>query len=317
MKWKKLGRIFDPTEHKLPNNCKEFAQSPQALVFDDFVRIYFSTRENDQNGMYLSHIAYVEFDKKFSKIIKISDRAVINLGNLGCYDEHGIFPFNVLKDQDRILGYICGWSRRVSVPVETSIGLAVSRDKGLTFERIGNGPVLAASLNEPFLVGDPFVTKFNKNYHMWYIYGTRWIRSIKDKTPERVYKIGQALSKDGVIWHKLGKQLIENKLDINECQALPSVINFNSKYHMFFCYRQATDFRENKKRAYRIGHAFSKNLKNWTRDDENLKINPSKRGWDSDMLCYPHVFLCEDKIYMIYNGNEFGRFGFGLALLEE
>ena len=51
MKWKKLGKIFDPTQHKLANNCVEFAQSPQTLVFDDFVRIYFSTRETDpKNG---------------------------------------------------------------------------------------------------------------------------------------------------------------------------------------------------------------------------------------------------------------------------
>jgi len=25
MKWKKLGKIFDPTQHKLPNDCTHFA----------------------------------------------------------------------------------------------------------------------------------------------------------------------------------------------------------------------------------------------------------------------------------------------------
>ena len=64
MKWKKLGKIFDPTHHKLPNDCVQFAQSPQALVFDDFVRIYFSTRSVDKtNGKYLSHIAFVDMQK--------------------------------------------------------------------------------------------------------------------------------------------------------------------------------------------------------------------------------------------------------------
>ena len=43
MKWKKLGKIFNPIEHKLANNCFEFAQSPQTIVFDTFIRIYFST----------------------------------------------------------------------------------------------------------------------------------------------------------------------------------------------------------------------------------------------------------------------------------
>ena len=33
MKWKKLGKIFDPAEYKLPNECVQFSQSPQALVY--------------------------------------------------------------------------------------------------------------------------------------------------------------------------------------------------------------------------------------------------------------------------------------------
>ena len=147
MIWRKLGRIFNPIDYKLPNNCIEFAQSPQALVFDDFVRIYFSTREKDQTGKYLSHISFVEFDKTFKKIIKISTNSVIALGNLGCFDEHGIFPLNVVRDKGRILGYISGWSRRISVSVETAIGLSISHDNGLTFKRLSEGPILSASLN--------------------------------------------------------------------------------------------------------------------------------------------------------------------------
>ncbi len=50
MKWKKLGKIFDPTDHSLPNGCVEFAQSPQALVCADFIRVYFSTRKRDASA---------------------------------------------------------------------------------------------------------------------------------------------------------------------------------------------------------------------------------------------------------------------------
>lgn len=316
MKWKKLGKIFDPTDHKLSNNCVEFAQSPQALVFDDFIRVYFSTREKDQAGKYLSHISFVEFDKKFNKIIRISKDTVIPLGNLGCFDEHGIFPLNILKDKDTVLGYISGWSRRVSVSVETSIGLAISYDHGLTFKRIGEGPILSASLNEPFLVGDPFVRVYDGVYHMWYIYGSRWFSDSSKDVPDRVYKIGHATSKDGVLWNKEGRQLIDDKLNLNECQALPTVIDFDGKYHMFFCYRQAVGFRKNRESAYRIGYACSTDLTRWIRDDDCAGIDVSIGAWDSDMMCYPHVFRCEDNVYMLYNGNEFGRFGFGLAILE-
>jgi len=316
MKWKKLGKIFDPTKHTLPNNCIEFAQSPQALVFEDFIRIYFSTREKDKTGKYLSHVAFVDMDKDLNSIINVSTETVIELGILGSFDEHGIFPFNVLRDGDRVLGFTGGWSRKVSVSVETSIGLAISHNNGATFKRIGDGPVLTSSINEPFLVGDPFVIKDQDDYHMWYIYGVRWIENPESDTKERVYKIGHATSQNAMAWRKTGRQIVSDRLNADECQALPTVIKINNKYHMYFCYRQATDFRKNRENAYRIGYAFSEDSINWIRDDDKAGIVVSEDGWDSDMLCYPHVFRYEDKVYMLYNGNEFGRFGFGLAVLE-
>jgi sucrose-6-phosphate hydrolase SacC (GH32 family) len=87
-------------------------------------------------------------------------------------------------------------------------------------------------------------------------------------------------------------------------------------YHMFFCYRQSFDFRKNKDRSYRIGHASSVDLVNWTRDDEHPHLEGTPGDWDADMLCYPHAFECDGKVYLLYNGNEFGRYGFGLAALE-
>jgi hypothetical protein len=317
MKWKKIGKIFNPTEHKLANNCIEYAQSPQALVYDDFVRIYFSTRERDVTGKFISHISYVEMDKTFKKIKKLSNHTIIGMGEMGCYDEHGIFPFNVLKDGNRVLGFIGGWTRRVSVDIETSIGLSISNDDGRTFTRIGNGPVLSATLNEPFLVGDPFVLKLKDTFNMWYIYGIRWIQNPTNDVKERVYKIGHATSVDAVNWVKTNRQIVDDKLNEDECQALPSVIFHNNKYHMVFCYRQAVGFRENPKDAYKLGYAYSIDGLNWIRDDENVAIDNTIGEWDSDMMCYPHLFSVNERVYLLYNGNNFGKTGFGLAVLEE
>lgn len=316
MKWKKLGKIFDPTEYRLPNKCLQFAQSPQALVFDDFVRIYFSTREMDATNKPLSHIAYADFEKNFRKAIGISQHTVIPLGNLGSFDEHGIFPMNVVRYKDKIYGYTCGWSRRVSVSIETSIGVAISNDNGQTFQKNGDGPVLTSSLREPFLVGDPFVTIHNGLFHMWYIFGVKWKRFSADQPPDRIYKIGHAVSQDGFLWSKEdGRQIIGDRIN-TECQALPTVINISGRWHMFFCYRHAFDFRHNRERSYRIGYAYSDNGHDWVRDDSSVGIDVSAGEWDSDMMCYPNVFACNNKIYLLYNGNDFGRYGFGIAVLD-
>jgi hypothetical protein len=313
---RKLGLIFDPRKYELPDNCVEFAQSPQALVFDDFIRIYFSTRAVDGiNGKYLSHVAFVDMERNLRRVIRVSRHRVIPLGGLGCFDEHGIFPMNVLRHDDAVLGYTCGWSRRVSVSVETAIGLVVSHDHGLTFERLGPGPVLAASLHEPYLVGDPFVRVINGKFHMWYIFGTAWKYS-SDGVPERTYKIGHARSDDGIHWIKEeARQIIEDRLN-DESQALPSVIEISSRYHMYFCYRHTFDFRTNRSRSYRLGHAYSDDLVNWTRDDDVGIVEGSVGEWDGDMQCYPHAFKCGGNVYLLYNGNEFGRYGFGAAVLD-
>ena len=318
MQWKKLGHIFDPTKHQLVGNCVQFAQSPQALVFDDFVRIYFSTRSIDpQNGKYLSHISYVEMDKTMREVIRVADQPVIALGALGCFDEHGIFPMNVLRHGNAVYGYTCGWNRRVSVSVDTAIGLAISKDDGLTFQRIGSGPVLAASLHEPCLVGDGFVRVVGGIFHMWYIFGTGWKQFEADVPADRTYTIGHATSTDGVVWTKEeARQIVADRLGPDESQALPTVVQIGDVHHMFFCFRQSFDFRKNKSRGYRIGHASSIDLVNWTRDDDTPLLDTTPGAWDSDMLCYPHAFECDGKVYLLYNGNDFGRYGFGLAVLE-
>ncbi|MDX2133631.1 MAG: hypothetical protein SFV52_02550 [Saprospiraceae bacterium] len=317
MRWKKLGKIFDPTDHRLDFDVQLFAQSPQTIVLDDVVRIYFSTRRTDpSNGKFFSDIAYIDMDKSLGNIIGHSTGTVIPLGGLGAFDEHGIFPISLLQHDDRVWAYTCGWSRRVSVSVETSTGLAFSRDNGTTFEKYGSGPVLSSSLHEPMLVGDSFVRVYNGVFHMWYIFGKKWGEAAGSEPPARVYKIAHATSTDGIHWHKEeGVPIIIDVLNEDECQALPTVIRIGNRYHMFFCFRYATDFRTNPNRGYRLGYAWSDDLVHWTRDDQNSGIGLSDSGWDAEMMCYPHLFSVDNDIYLLYNGNAFGKQGFGAARL--
>lgn len=314
-RWEKLGRIFDPAEHELAEGCTEFAKSPQALVFDDFVRIYYCSQKRTANGKYVSCPQYVEFDKSFTRILRLSTGPVVELGRLGEFDEHGIFPINVLRHEGKVWAYTSGWSRCVSVSINMNIGLAISDNSGVSFKKHGHGgPVMAASVNEPFLIGDPFVQYLNGRFHMWYIFGSAWQRPAEGGDAERFYKITYATSEDGVNWARSGNAIVENRLG-DECQALPTVFHAGGRHHMYFCYRSAFDFRKNRSNAYRLGYAYSNDLKHWHRDDTQSGIDVTQGAWDSDMMCYPNAFECDGTIYLLYNGNEFGRHGFGLARL--
>jgi predicted GH43/DUF377 family glycosyl hydrolase len=315
-KWKKLGKIFDPTKAIGLKWLNNFAQCTSTIVHDDYVRVYFSCRPPvDKNGQYVSYTSFVDFDRNdLTEIVNIAEEPILQLGELGTFDEFGVYPSSVVKLNKQIYFFYAGWTRMFSVFANVAIGLAVSDDGGTTFSRLGNGPILSRTLNEPFQVSGPKVRIFNGKWYMFYISGTKWL--LNDKNTETIYKIKMATSTDGISWDRDGKEILHDILGEEECQAGPDVFFHSGKYHMYFSYRYGLDFRGND-RGYRIGYAYSNDLINWTRSDDNAGIGLSEEGWDDIDMHYPHVFELDGKWYMLYNGNEFGRYGFGLAIMEK
>ncbi|MFY9308416.1 MAG: glycosylase [Bacteroidia bacterium] len=313
--WKKLGCVFNPTEQRGYQWMHEFAQAPSVLVFDTFVRVYFSCRPRpDKNGKYTSFSAFVDFSRAdLTHVVNIARQPILDLGNTGAFDEFGTYPVSVIREKDTVLAYYGGWTRCESVPFNVAIGMARSYDGGETFQKMGQGPVLPYSLYEPFVLSGPKIRRFNNMYYLFYIAGRKWLAN--NGSPEPVYKIRMATSDDGVNWKKANRDLIPDKLEINEAQASPDVFYYDNKYHMFFCYRYGLDYR-NKEKGYRIGYASSPDLIQWTRDDAKAGIDVSESGWDSEMISYPHVFELDGNVYMYYLGNHVGKYGFGLAKLE-
>ena len=314
-KWEKLGRVFTPQEVQGRAWLKEFAQAPATLIFDDFLRVYFSSRPPaDENGQYVSYSAYVDLDHtdRF-KVLRVSEQPILPLGDLGDFDEFGTYPVSVIRHGDEVRAYYAGWTRCESVPFNVAIGMATSHDGGQTFTRLGKGPVISYSPDEPFVISGPKIRRFNETWYLWYIAGRKWKRV--DGRAEPVYKIRMASSLDGIHWNKVNKDLIENRIEEDEAQASPDVFHANGKYHMFFCYRRSSNYR-GKANGYRIGYAFSTNLTDWVRDDAKAGIDVSEEGWDAEMLSYPHVFELCGRTYLAYLGNQVGRHGFGLAILD-
>jgi hypothetical protein len=313
--WKKLGKIFTPQEVTGRYWLKEFAQAPATLVFDDFVRVYFSCRpQADINGQYVSYSAYVDLERAdLFKIRHVSEQPILHLGGLGEFDEFGTYPVSVIRDGGEIRAYYAGWTRCESVPFNVAIGCAVSRDEGLSFTKVGMGPVLTYSPDEPFVLSGPKIRRFNELWYLWYIAGRKW--KMVANRPEPVYKIRMATSNDGIRWRKLNKDLIPCRVEEDEAQASPDVYYANGKYHMFFCYRYSSGYR-GKEKGYRIGYAYSVNLIDWVRDDDKAGIDVSNEGWDAEMISYPHVFELDGRVYLAYLGNQVGKFGFGLAELQ-
>ena len=313
--WEKLGKIFDPTKVTDLPWLKEFAQAPCVLNLEDRLRVFFSCRPGpDENGQYVSYSAWLDLDRSdLRNIISVAEQPVLSLGATGTFDEFGTYPISVLREKNSLIAYYAGWTRCESVPFNVAIGAAISHDDGLSFERLGPGPVLSYSLNEPFVISGPKIRKFNNTWYLFYIAGRSW--KIVEGRPEPIYKIRMAVSRDGLHWEKINKDLIESRIEPDEAQASPDVFFANDRYHMFFCYRYSSHYRGHK-RGYRIGYAVSDDLISWHRDDTRAGLTVSEAGWDSEMVSYPHLFEIDGAVYMAYLGNEVGRFGFGIARLR-
>lgn len=305
MKWLKQGRIFVPNGNFGWMNSH--AQIPTVLVKEDRLRVYFATRPQNDKGL----TTFIDLDKADpSKILYIHDKPILELGRIGMFDNHGIFPAHVMTTNDRIFLYYVGWYRGTSIPYHNAVGLAVSDDGGFTFSKMFEGPVLDRTPSEPYSTGAVYVLHKDNLYHMFYNYVFEWI-SLQGKY-EPLYHIKHAISENGIEWKKTNQVSIR-ELYYKEAVARPSILYGAGVYHMWFCHRGSDDFR-NGKDSYRIGYAWSHDLLSWNREDHLAGIEVSESGWDSKMLAYPYVVNVDGTPIMFYNGNGFGTSGFGYAI---
>jgi hypothetical protein len=305
MAWTKQGLVFAPdgaTEW-----MSSHAQVPTVLVQEDRLLAFFATR--DAAGR--ARTGLIELDRADpTRILYLHREPVLGLGLPGTFDDDGVMPSHALQIGSTIWLYYSGWNQRVRVPYHNAMGLAVSHDNGRTFSRMFDGPILDRSALEPYLAVTPSVMREGDVWHMWYVSGTKWI--VVEGAYEPVYVIKYCHSSDGIHWHRPNITCIEPRHDA-EAFSRPHVIKDGATYRMWFCYRGSADYRGGAN-SYRMGYAESQDAIHWTRRDDNAGITVSDTGWDSAMVCYAFPFVTDGRLAMVYNGNGFGRTGFGYAV---
>lgn len=313
LNWCKLGKIFEPNGYYHWNHSH--AQVPFTYVFDDFVRIYFSSRSaQEEDGSFKSYTSFVDLSPNDDwSILEEANNPILELGGIGEFDESGIMGGSIVQDGNQFKLFYCGWQRLKTVPYNWAIGVAVSEDLR-TFEKISRGPIIGPRLNEPYLHACPIVYRQKAGFKMFLLSGDRWIED-KDGKLESVYTLKETTSEDGINWTPLSKPLLQKKT-LDECQTSCSIFEHKQELFMVFSYRSGLNFRTDKQAAYKIGLAKLSSDGSWERIDEELTFSSNVESqWDDTMMAYPHVFSFNAKLYMLYCGNKFGRNGFGIAEL--
>ncbi|MEK6334553.1 MAG: hypothetical protein AABM67_06360 [Acidobacteriota bacterium] len=310
MRWEKKGLIFKANAQY--EWMTHHASIPCAdKINEEVLRIYFGPR--DSQGR--THTAFIDVEADDpTRVIRVHDRPVLSPGQLGGFDDSGAMPSCIINQGGKKYLYYIGWNRGVTVPYRNAIGVAVSEDGGLTFARVFPGPVIDRTCDEPFFTATPYILIEEGLWKCWYASSTGFA-VVADK-PEPVYQIKYAESDDGFVWRRPNITCIPYKSE-GEANARPSVIRKGGRYRMLYCYRGSVGYRTDKAQSYRLGYAESTNGLDWERLDEQVGIERSATGWDSEMIAYPNVYEHRGRKFMLYCGNGFGAAGFGYAELVE
>lgn len=302
--WEKLGLIFDPSNRF--EWMKTHATTPVPLgLYGNIYRIFFSTRNQENQNQ----TGYIDIDlNEPQNILNISKRPVFDLGQLGTFDCDGVYMTSIVENENKLYGYYGGWNAGKKNLFYSKIGLAISEDNGKSFQRFSKAPILGIDDIDPLSTMAPFVLKENQGWRMWYASASKfYYHSGKLKS---LYSIKYASSEDGINWLKsdiVSIPLGNEDSNIARACVLKTSQNYMAWYPVV----------SKKTNQYRIGYAESSDGINFERKDDLAGINKSNEGWDSNAITYPNVIRHKEKLYMFYNGNEFGKDGFGLAICEQ
>jgi predicted GH43/DUF377 family glycosyl hydrolase len=304
MNWIKKGNVFSPDKNH--SWMQSHAANPFAVwQYDDVFRIYFTCRDAESR----SHIGFADVDFSDSyKVVNVSDEPVIAPGKLGMFDDSGVAMGYYIEIEEVPHIYYLGWNLKVTVPWLNTIGLAKQNLQSGKFEKVSRAPIMDRSDEDPFSISYPSILLENGLYRMWYGSNLNWGK----QQHEMKHVIKYAESLDGYNWKRKNIIAVDLFHDGEYALSKPFVVKERNKYLMWYSYRG-----ENEIETYRIGYAESFDGIIWTRKDSKVRMDVSENGWDSEMICYPFIFDHKSRRYMLYNGNGYGKTGFGLAILEK
>ena len=182
MAWRKKGLIYAPKGQHYWN--KTHAAVPVVdMISDQVWRIYFAARDEENR----SHTSFLEVEAGNPDHVLYEHPApILPLGRLGTFDDCGIMPSWIVNHGDEKYLYYIGWTVRRTVPFHNSIGLAISKDGGRSFERFSEGPLFGSTYREPYFNGTSCVLVENGIWKKnWYLSCTTW--EVINGRPEPFY----------------------------------------------------------------------------------------------------------------------------------
>lgn len=303
-RWTKLGLLYAPgSGHRHPRLLTHAANPLPVRIDGDLYRIYYSGRDVRNR----SSVGAVDVDLRRLRVERDHEKPFFECGAAGTFYAEGVSIGNCYEADGTTYMLFMGWQIPIGGHWRGDIGrLVLGADGSLTLDE--PQPVLGNSAVDPLSLSYPWVLRARDGgYRMWYGSTLSWDAG----NGEMLHVLHGASSSDGQCWTREGLAV---PYEIGRAQAFsrPTVVGDpRSGYDMWF------SCRSGRGESYRIGRAASPDGLVWHLHRGRPDIDVSARGWDSEMIAYPFVLDHDGERYMLYNGNGYGRSGFGIAILTQ
>jgi hypothetical protein len=168
-------------------------------------------------------------------------------------------------------------------------------------------PVLPPTAREPlFRAIHSILPADGGGWTVWYGAGSSFRQGVAKTLP--VYDIRQMRTPDGETFPDHGPVVVPLRGEEHRV-GRPCVIRWHEGYLMFYGYGTEAE-------PYRLGLARSPDGVTWVRRDDAMNIEGPRECWDSEMQAYPAVLQTGRDMLLFYNGNAYGRDGFGVCRLK-
>ena len=303
MKWEKRGLIYGPAGDSAWTSDSALQPTPLVKAEAGVIRVFVGMRDDEG----VSRVGFVDVSAEDpSRVLRVSKEPVLTIGVAGAFDDNGVVPTSVVEREGLLYLFYAGYQLVPKVKFLVFGGLATSADGGETFTRYSRVPVCDRTDEELYFRVIHTMMLDQGKWRAWYGAGDSF--DVDDGRQYPRYNIRHAYSADGI--HLVDDFQVCIDMAGGEYRVgRPYVIKDADLYRMF--YGAGT-----KAEGYRLAYAESSDGINWTRKDSEIGIDVSASGWDSRMQAYPSVVKYHDNTYMFYNGNDYGREGFGFAVLD-
>ncbi|WP_428942481.1 hypothetical protein [Xanthomonas oryzae] len=299
--WNKRGLVFDVARDGVGGWMHHAALTPTPhRLSAQVLRVYAGFR--DAQGV--SRIGYVDVRADApTQIFGVSRQPVLDIGRDGCFDDNGMILGDVVAGPDGLYMFYVGFQRVAKAKFLAFTGLAVSSDRGESFQRRQETPLLDRAPGRSTIAAVHSARYEGGHWRLWYAVGDDWETIGGQPYPRYHIRYAQTDDLRCIPIHDamcLRPQGNEYRI------GRPRVYRLGKRYLMYFT-------RGDIHGGYVPGIAFSDDGVRWERDDSQLGLALSDDGWDAQTLCYPALIQHGERVLMFYNGNAMGHAGFGLA----